>query len=73
MVDISYFAIANPTNETRNSLKIKNARFEVIHLDGLIVSIELDRAVYEIASFTIFGIISNQKQKVNTQINTYDP
>ena len=45
MVDISYFAIANPTNETRNSLKIKNARFEVIHLDGLIVSIELDRAV----------------------------
>lgn len=45
MVDISYFGIANPTNETRNSLKIKNARFEVIHLDGLIVSIELDRAV----------------------------
>ncbi len=38
---IRYFGIANPTNETQNSLKIKNARFEVIHLDGLIVSIDL--------------------------------
>ncbi len=53
MVVISYFDIANPTNETQNSLKLKNARFEVIHLDGLIVSDRLDRVVYEVASFTM--------------------
>jgi len=70
---IKYFGIANPTNETQNSLKIKNARFEAIHLDGLIVSIELDRVVYEIALFTMLGIISNHKQKVNSPHNRYHP
>lgn len=33
---VKYFDIANPTNETQNSLKIKNARVEVIYLDGLL-------------------------------------
>jgi len=42
MVGISYFLeIANPTNETQNSLKLKNARFKVCYLKGLIVSIDL--------------------------------
>ena len=50
---LNIFCNSKPHKRDANSLKIKNARFEVIHLDGLIVSIELDRVVYEIASFTM--------------------
>lgn len=53
MVDIKYFGIANPTNETLELAENKKCPIRGLLPEGLIVSIDLTELVYEVASFTM--------------------
>ena len=70
---IKYFGIANTRDENSKLAENKKCPIQGVLPDGLIVSIELDRVGLRIFFVCYVGIISNHKQKVNTQHNTYDP